>query len=153
MLKLTDETVIQATPDVIFDVITDFDSYARWNPWVIEARATKPGGGANVGDELDVKAKLGDKIQKVRHRILVNRRGVELKWCDLGLFTLFAYGERSRVLEPLASGGVAYRVELRITGIASRLVEALYGKILREGLRGETNALKQRAEAVQRQAA
>jgi hypothetical protein len=142
MLKLVEETTIRAQPDAVFRVMTDFDRYAEWNPWIREAR-----GAAKEGEVVAVKVKLGKTTTSVEHRILTSVPGVELRWCDMGWFTKIAYGERARFLQPLPGGKVAYRVELTITGIGWRLVRALYGRALAAGMKEETVALKQRAEA------
>jgi len=141
MLKLVETVTIDATPAAVFGVIADFDAYARWNPWVVWAK-----GVAKEGGEVDVKAKLGKRLQAVRHRILVFRPGIEFRWCDLGWFTVLAYGERARFLDPSGDGGTTYRVELSITGPMSGLVARLLGETLRQGLRAETMALKKRVE-------
>jgi uncharacterized protein YndB with AHSA1/START domain len=143
MLKLVEETTIHAPPADVFRVMTDFERYAEWNPWIREAR-----GAASEGEVVAVKVKLGKATTSVKHRVLEIVPGVALRWCDMGWFTAIAYGERARRLEPLPGGDVAYRVELRVTGIGWRLVRALYGRALEAGMREETAALKQRAEAL-----
>jgi hypothetical protein len=144
MLRLVEETTIRARPDAVFRVMTDFDRYAEWNPWIIKARGT-----AKEGEIVTIRIKLGGgRPMRVRHRILSILPGVELRWCDLGWFTAIAYGERTRRIDPLPGGdGVAYRAELTIRGIGWRLVRALHGRALAEGMKAETSALKLRAEA------
>src|SRR5262245_33035796 len=129
MLKLIEEVSIEAPPGVVLDVIADVGSYERWNPWIIRAA-----GNAIEGNEIKVVSRLGNRHIKVRHRIL-RRSGREFRWCDLGWFTRLAYGERARFVDPTADGGAAYRVELTITGIGSRLVKAMLGSALADGLR------------------
>jgi uncharacterized protein YndB with AHSA1/START domain len=143
MLQLSEQVVIDAPPEKVFDVIADFGRYAQWNPWVCEAA-----GEAREGEIVRVKARLGSTTARVRHRVLTSRRAAEFRWCDLGWFTALAYGERARFIEPAPGGGARYRVELRITGVAARLVQALYGRALASGLKAETDALKQRAESL-----
>jgi hypothetical protein len=143
MLRLVEETTIRARPEAVFRVMTDFDRYAQWNPWICEAR-----GVAKEGEVVAVEVKLGKTTMRAQHRILTIVPGVELRWCDLGWFTKIAYGERARVLEPLTGGDVRYRVELTITGIGWRLVSALYGRAMDAGMKAETLALKRRAEAL-----
>jgi hypothetical protein len=143
MLRLVEETTIRARPDDVFRVMTDFDRYAEWNPWIVKARGT-----AKEGEIVTIRIKLGGRSpMRVRHRILTIVPGAELRWCDLGWFTAIAYGERTRRVEPLADGGVTYRAELTIRGIGWRLVRALHGRALAEGMKAETDALKRRAES------
>lgn len=143
MLKIVEEIEIHATAERVFEIMTDFESYASWNPWVTEAH----GSSAREGDELWVIADLGRFRQKVRHRILVHRPNVEFRWCDVGWFTALAYGQRARFVEPTPRG-VRYRVELMVSGVGAGLVDLVLGKALRRGLEAETAALKARAESI-----
>ena len=147
MLALSEETVIDAPAGTIFEVITDLPRYAQWNPWIVAASGTPA-----AGQVVRVKSKMRGRTIAVEHRILANDPGRTFRWCDLGWFTRLAYGERARWLEPREDGRVAYRCELRVTGVAARLVQAIFGDALAEGLRAETAALKQRAETLHRQA-
>jgi hypothetical protein len=97
-----------------------------------------------------VTVRLGPGRLTLDHRILTTRPGEEFRWCDLGWFTRLAYGERARFLSP-SGGGTRYRVELSITGVASRLVGVTLGRDLTAKMRAETLALKQRAEALRQQ--
>ena len=148
MLRLSEERVIDAPAETVFDVITDLAGYEQWNPWIVKASGT-PAEGATIR----VKSLVGGRKIKVDHRILRNDRDREFRWCDLGWFTRLAYGERARWLEPRPDGKVAYRVELRITGVAAPLVKVILGDSLAWGLKAETDALKQRAETLHKQAA
>jgi hypothetical protein len=142
MFQLTQAVTIEASPEKVWGVLTDLPRYAEWNPWIYEAR-----GGTGVGDLVFVSVRLGSKSVRARHRVLTSKPMAEFRWCDLGAAALFAYGERARFLEPAAGGGVAYRVELRVKGVASSVVKALYGAALAGGLEGETLALKRRCES------
>jgi hypothetical protein len=141
MLKLAQETLIDASAGTVFDVITDLPRYAEWNPWILKAAGT-PSEGATIR----VRSLVGGRLMKVDHRILRSKQDAEFRWCDLGWFTRFAYGERARWLEPQGDGKVTYRVELTITGPFSSLVKAVLGRSLAWGLKAETDALKLRAE-------
>lgn len=142
MVKLVEEIAIDANPQQVFDVITDFSAYARWNPWVVRAEGDAREDGAVV-----VRAKLGARVIKVHHRILVFRPGVEFRWCDKGWFTALAYGQRARFLEARGAG-THYRVELTVTGLMAGFVGKTMGRALREGLLAETVALKKRVEEI-----
>jgi hypothetical protein len=145
MFLVTSELNIDAPAQTVFDIITDFESYQRWNPWIIRASGT-----AQEGGLVRVTSLVGGRPLKVRHRVLASRPGREFRWCDLGWFTALAYGERARFLEPRAGGGATYRVELKITGVASRLVESRLARSLTGGVESEAEALKRRAEALHR---
>ncbi|WP_081622464.1 SRPBCC domain-containing protein [Gordonia kroppenstedtii] len=127
---------ISATPEQVYDVLTDLDGYDQWNPWVVRASGT-----VAAGSKVDVWPLLRGKEQHYRHRILEADRGRRFVWCDLGWFTLFAKGERHRTLEP-SDGGCRYTVELRLNGIAKSTADKQFGQSMREGLAAEADALK-----------
>jgi hypothetical protein len=142
MLQLRETINIAAPPSAVFGVMTDLGRYHEWNPWIVRAS-----GHVAAGNEIQVTSRLGARRMDVRHRILALKPDRELRWCDLGWFTALAYGERARFLQP-ASKGTIYRVELTVTGIATRLVKSMFGIDLQVGLAAETAALKERVEVL-----
>ncbi len=143
MLKFQEQLEISASPETVFCVITDFGSYKEWNPWIVAAD-----GPLEEGKLINVKAKMGNKVLRVRHRILTIKPFSEFCWCDVGWFTQFAYGQRKRFIEPLKNGGVKYSVQLTVTGPAGRIVKFIYGRYMEKGLKSETHALKKQAETI-----
>ena len=141
MLTIQEQTIVNASPETVFNIITDLGRYEEWNPWIVKASGT-----VEEGRLIKVKAKMGDRIISVQHRILISKPNIEFRWCDVGWFTKFAYGERSRFMKSLANGGVEYRVDLTVTGFLWWFVKLVYGKSMEAGLKAETNALKERAE-------
>lgn len=131
------EIEINADAEAVYGVIADFGNYHRWNPWLIQAQ-----GQCREGEIVDVTVRLGAKTMKVKHKVLEVVPGKRLRWCDMGWFTLFAYGERSRSIEALPGGGVRYRNELPITGPLRVLADMFTGKAVREGMAAENLALK-----------
>jgi hypothetical protein len=141
MLTIQEQTIINASSDTVFNVITELETYKEWNPCIVEAS-----GIPEEGQLVQVKVKMGAKIIAAQHRILVSKPNLEFRWCDVGWFTRLAYGERARFIKPLANGGVEYRVELTVTGLFWWFAKLVYGKSMETGLKAETNALKELAE-------
>lgn len=134
---LSETAMIDAPIDAVFHVLTDFAGYSRWNPWIIAVD-----GECQPGRVVTVRVDMGGKQRTVRHRLERVDAPVFLQWCDLGWFTIFAFGRRSRYLASLPSGLVEYRAMLSISGPLAWLVKRLYGRSLAEGLLRETQALK-----------
>jgi hypothetical protein len=141
MLTIQEQTIVNASSDTVFNVITEFETYKEWNPWIVNAS-----GIPEEGQLVEVKVKMRAKIISAQHRILISKPNIEFRWCDVGWFTRLAYGERARFIKSLSDGDVEYRVELTVTGIFWWLVKLVYGKPMEAGLKAETNALKERAE-------
>jgi hypothetical protein len=141
MFKVAYETAIRACPEVVYDILTDFGNYARWNPWNVRADA----GRVAEGQTVSVTVKMGRCQMTVKHKILAMKPNVELVWCDLGWFTRFAYGERACYLQPVGQT-VKYRVELMVTGPLAWLAKRRFGRAIQRGVQAETDALKRLAE-------
>jgi hypothetical protein len=143
MFTLQKREKINASPDAIYGILIDLESYADWNPWNFAAR-----GKAQVGGPLvEVDVTLGTRKMTVQHKILVMSPGRVFQWADTGWFTTMCYGQRTRYLEPHADGGTDYLVTLQLTGPLVSLVRLMFGRHLVSGLAAETAALKARAEA------
>jgi len=144
MFVLNSEAHINAAPDSVYEVITDIASYKNWNPF----NSSDFKGQVEPGQKVTINAHLGNRVMKVEHRILEMQPGKLFKWCDLGLFTYFAYGERTRYLTK-TDKGTHYRVELKVTGILSWLAKYMFGKVIAPGMESETRALKKYIEEAQ----
>lgn len=139
-MKIVRTVIIKAKPEQVFDAITDFDAYGRWNPWLVKAQ-----GECKPGEDIVVDVVIGKRIQQYHHDILEIDRPHRFHWCDKGWFTVFAYGERLRTCQPIAEG-TAYTVELTITGPLAFFAQWFLGKSLENGMTQETAALKQYVE-------
>ena len=88
---------IDATPDIAWQVLTDFDSYAQWNPFIPAAA-----GEATVGSRLTVElAPPGGRRMTIRPTITAAEPKRLLEWLGrLGLRGVFDGCHRFE-LEPL----------------------------------------------------
>ena len=55
MIKIETETIIPASPEQIWDILTDFESYPEWNPMILEVTG-KP----VIGAKLKLKVSAPD---------------------------------------------------------------------------------------------
>ena len=150
MLHLVEERQINAADKKVFDIIADLDTYKDWNPWVVDAS-----GSVAEGDMLQVQANMSIaknsnsiRTQTFKHKMLAAQSPTLFHWCDVGWFTLFAYGHRKRTITAIDENCCAYKVELQVTGIGAGLANLLFGKFMRSGLKAETDALKNHAESL-----
>ncbi len=141
MLILASEIDITADPEAVYEVMTDLVSYQHWNPF----NTADVDGPVKEQQLVTINANLGNKKMVVQHRILEMKPGVNFTWCDVGFFTYFAYGERSRYLTK-TDKGAHYRVELKVSGILSWIVKLKFGAAIASGMDAETKALKARTE-------
>lgn len=139
----TDEILIDAPMETVWDVILDLPRYTEWNPWVKEAE-----GDMDKGGIVWVKVKLGPIDMKAKHVVLLNEPYKRFCWRDAGWNANFVYGQRCRTLEMTEEGLVHYKVELLVDGVLSSLANWGQGPFLQAGMASETEALKARAEAM-----
>ena len=143
MFKIKHTVEIDASVNLVFQVVSEIENYHRWNPWNIHCT----NGPAKPGTTTEVTAVMGGKTMKLQHRILEVIPDEQFKWCDTGWFTIFAYGERARYVEE-KDEGCHYRVELVVTGPLSFVAEKLYGEEINRCMRQETIALKEYCESM-----
>lgn len=141
MRELTTSIDIDASPDAVWSVLTDFRHYPEWNPFM------RVVGRANEGAHLVVELTPPEKRQfRFRPTVTHVERPRELRWVGhlfvSGLydgehrFTLEATGEGTRLTHAESFGGV-------LTGLINRFV----GSATEAGFREMNAALKERVES------
>jgi hypothetical protein len=136
------DTVVSASPERIYGLLTDFAGYASWNPWVIRAA-----GGTSPGDEVRVDVILGSHTMAAKHVVLNGVPGKRFCWKDAGWNSWFVYGQRCRTLTAQPDGTVLVSNELLIDGLLSGGTDFMMGKAMRDGMQAENAALKRIAES------
>lgn len=136
------DTVVSASQERIYGLLTDFPGYASWNPWV-----TKAAGGTSPGDEVKVDVVLGAVTMAAKHTVLNGVPGKRFCWKDAGWNAWFVYGQRCRTLTTRSDGAVLVSNELLIDGILSGGADHFMGKAMRDGMQAENAALKRVAES------
>ncbi|MCP4805237.1 MAG: hypothetical protein GY913_02915 [Proteobacteria bacterium] len=137
-LLVIEHTVeIDEPAQVTWDVLTAWDAYAEWNPWVIEA--------AEIGPRVDVTVILDDTTMDARHRVILVDEPDRYCWEDMGAFTIVAKGQRCRTITTTATGSTL-TTELILKGPLKGMADRRYGDAMRSGVRAESDALKGRAE-------
>ncbi len=141
MRELHTEIVIAAPAERVWRILTDFDAYPHWNPFI-----RRIGGAAVVGAQLDVRIEPpGGAGMAFRPTVVGAEANRELRWLGrLGLPKL-CDGEHSLTIESLAAGGVRFVQREVFTGL---LVPLLGGTLAKtsEGFEQMNRALKERAE-------
>lgn len=74
MLTIQEQTIVNASSDTVFNVITELETYKEWNPWIVEAS-----GIPEEGQLVEVKVKMRAKIISARHRILISKPNMEFR--------------------------------------------------------------------------
>jgi hypothetical protein len=141
MQELHSEIEIDAPPERVWLVLTDFAAYPEWNPFIhrisgkleegarLEVRITPPGARAMT---------FKPTLQAVEpHR--------QLRWLGRLLLPGLFDGEHSLRLEPLSGGGSRFIQSERFTGLLVPLVSGTLAKT-ESGFEQMNTALKARVE-------
>jgi hypothetical protein len=114
------EIGIDASPERVWERLTDFDSFPAWNPFIRRAR-----GRLEPGEELDIRLRLARRLTvPFRPRVTAVVPGRELRWlARLGAPHVFDV-ERSFVIEPRAQGGVRFVQSELCTGVLTPVLFA-----------------------------
>jgi hypothetical protein len=141
MREIQTEIEIDAPPEEVWRVLTDFASYPVWNPFV-----KKVEGEPRVGGRLEIFVQVPEgRGMKFTPRVLRYERPRELRWIGSlpipGLFN----GEHIFKLEPAGPGRTRFLHGERFTGLLIPLMGAMFEKVER-GYRLMNEALKTRVE-------
>lgn len=107
---------IQATPEMVWKVLTDATGYADWNPEIIGID-----GRMALNQRITVRVKLGSgAIRRVPMRVTAFETPSRMEWTGglpLGLFV----GRRTFTVTP-RDGAVEFRMHLRMSGPFAPLI-------------------------------
>ncbi|WP_082778155.1 SRPBCC domain-containing protein [Tsukamurella pseudospumae] len=92
---------IEASPAEVWRVLTDFEAYPQWNPFVIRAAAPD---GLEVGRDLDVRIRDRGSETGFRPEVLAVDPERELRWLGRVLLPRLLDGEHSFRLETTPTG-------------------------------------------------
>ena len=143
MFEINHEIDIDAPASAVWAVITDFDSYPQWNPFVVSAQSSlKP------GEPIDMKVKLLGPVQRQVEIILNVDEGKGFSYC----MKPFPFGalssERSHRIVDLGDGRCHYSSHFHLQGWMMPLVRGLMKSALLRGFNNMSEAIKQRAESM-----
>ena len=136
------EIGINATPQRVWEILTDFAAYPAWNPFI-----PRISGPATVGSQLGVQLQPpGGRGMSLRPTVLTAAPPQELGWLGrLGVPGLFD-GEHRFHIEPLGPDRVRFVQEERFTGLLVPLIMRFVARGTRQGFEAMNQALKVRAE-------
>ena len=143
MKELHTEIEINAPAERVWEVLTDFASYPRWNPLIRWAS-----GVPRTGEQLAVRIQpSGTRGMTFRPKILNAEPNRELRWLGHlfvpGLFD----GEHSFTIEPLGHARVRFVQREIFRGLLVPLFSRGLDRDTRRGFEEMSRALKERAEA------
>lgn len=143
MKQISSEIEINASPERVWQVLTDFSALPNWNPFIRSVE-----GDLNVGDRLKVYIKasrgMGMSFNPTVLKVEPNR---ELRWIGRFLMPGMMDGEHSFIIEPLEDNQVRFVQSESFTGVLVPLMSAIgVFKNAHIGFGEMNEALKRQAE-------
>jgi len=134
---------IDATPEVVWGVLTDFDNYEQWNPLAVQCKTSLV-----PGEPIDMMVRLGKgSLRRQREWVRTHTPGEEFSYTMKPVPGGTLRSLRSQTLTPLDGNRTRYAAHFEIRGWLQPVVTGLLGKALRQGFDGVAEGLKARAEA------
>jgi hypothetical protein len=134
---------IDASPDAVWSVLTDFDSYGLWNPFTVSVKTDFVMGAAV---KMRV-ALVASKPQGQTEFITTLDEGRKVCWSMKPKFPSLLGATRCQILEPLEDGGTRYTNQDTILGLFAPVVMLVYGAAMQRGFEAVCRELKVRCEA------
>lgn len=133
---------VDATPDRVWEVLTDFPAYPEWNPFI-----TRIAGELSPGQKLDVTMRPeGSRGMGFKPTLLVADAPRELRWLGRLLVPGIFDGEHLFRVEEIGPGRTRLNQFERFTGVLAPLLLLFLEKGSRAGFESMNAALKRRSE-------
>lgn len=144
MRNIETTTTIAADAQTVWQILTDFERYPQWNPFIKRLE-----GPAREGEPITAQLSLdGEKVQTFRPKVLRFNAGREFRWLGHLILPGLFDGEHYFRLEPLPNGHTRLVHGEHFRGLLAGLVLRFIGAQTRAGFERMNGALKERAEAV-----
>lgn len=129
--------IIQASTETIWNILTDFESYPTWNPFIQSIQ-----GDVQVGNKISIQL----QGMKFKPKVLVFKENTEFRWLGhLGFKGLFD-GEHSFVLTPKSNDVTLFEQNETFNGSLVPLFSKSLNKT-KIGFEQMNQKLKERAES------
>jgi hypothetical protein len=140
--QLRTEIDVAATPERVWQVLTDFDAYSQWNPFMTEAS-----GRPVLGERLTIRMQPdGGRAMTFRPTVREAVPQRRLRWLGHLLVPGIFDGEHSFTIEPLDDGTVRLVQREDFRGVLVPLLARSLDRRTLPAFERMNRALKQRAE-------
>jgi len=142
MKEIRTETTIDASAQTVWRILTDFDLYPQWNPFIREISGMAAPGGKI---EATLQPTQG-KSMRIRPTVLEADAPREIRWKGhLGIPGIFD-GEHAFTIEAIDADHVRFSQRETFTGVLAGPLLKRWGEATQEGFQAMNEALKKRAE-------
>lgn len=143
MAEIRTEIEIDAAPERVWEVLTDFEAYPEWNPHV-----TSIVGEARLDAQLTARMKaFGGRGVTMKPRVVRFDEAKEFRWIGRLLLPRVFDGEHIFELHPLDGGGTRFVQREEFRGVLVWPLLRMVRSESEKGFMAMNEALKARAEA------
>ena len=134
---------IDASAEVVWNVLTDADGYSGWNPFTTRVQTD-----FQVGSPMHIHITMGPwKMQRMEWVRLVERPH-RLGWDTQVLAPFVLYSNKQQRLTALSEASCSYHTTDLFSGLLTPLIMLLFRKLIIRGFDETALALKRRCEAI-----
>jgi len=134
--------IVDSTPEKIWDILTNFEEYGLWNPFM-----TKVEGDAKLGAKIRVQIHTMGGKERIYHPIITRFEiNKELRWKGKSFLPGIFDGERIFLIDKSADNKVTFFHKELFSGLGVILVGNKLAENLGEGFEKMNLALKKRTE-------
>lgn len=143
MQKIETSIIINANTETIWNHLTDFSSYEKWNPFI-----TKIMGDQNTGSKLKVSIKLENKkLQHFKPQVLTFKSREEFRWKGKLFFKGLFDGEHYFKLVKLSPNETRFVHGEKFTGILVPMIMKMIKEDTLNGFNTMNSSLKKVSES------
>ena len=140
--EIKTEIVIHATPAKVWSILTNFDNYPNWNPFIKSIN-----GEVLVGNKITARIEPPEaKGMTFKPKILCYETNKELKWIGHLLFAGLFDGEHKFELIDNGDGTTTFRQSEKFRGILVPLFKKMLDNNTKKGFEAMNRKLKELAE-------
>jgi len=144
MKELHSQIEINASPERVWGILTDFASYPQWNPFI-----RRISGELEVGERLEVRLEPpGGRGITLRPTVLSAEPNHELRWLGHLFVTGLLDAEHSLAIQPLEENRVRFIQSEMFKGLLVPLLARSLDNNTLRGFEEMNGSLKERVEAL-----
>ncbi len=142
MKQLYTEIEINAPAEQVWQILTDFDGFPDWNPFIRQAAGT-----IEPGQPLEIELSgPGGRTTKIKPNVVTAEPNREFSWLGhTGMRGLFD-GKHIFIIEALDENRVRFIQREEFNGILVSLVLSMIGRSTEQSFADMNQALKEKAE-------
>lgn len=141
MKELKTEIIINAPWETVWEILTDFEQYALWNPFIVNSS-----GKAVAGERITNQMKQGEKTFTFKPKLIEVQPYQKLEWIGHLMVPGLFDGHHYFHLEKIGAGQTKLIHGEKFSGLLRKLIMKNLEEGTRDGFVRMNRALKERAE-------